>query len=92
MSYVMVEVVDNNDQVVPIADIPIQFSITGAGGMAAVGNADPTDLSSFQKPERKTFRGKCLVIIRPEEMSGTINLRATADGLSGGQIAITVVH
>jgi beta-galactosidase len=92
LSYVMVEVVDENDHVVPTAVIPIQFSITGVGGIAAIGNADPTDLSSFQKPERKTFRGKCLVIIRPEEKSGTINLRAKANGLSEAQIAITVVH
>jgi beta-galactosidase len=92
LSYVTVEVVDNNDQVVPAAEIPIQFFITGAGEIAAVGNADPTDLSSFQKPERKTFRGKCLVIIRPSARSGIINLKATANGLSEGQITINVLN
>jgi beta-galactosidase len=91
LSYVMVEVVDNNDQVVPTADISIKFTLAGAGEIAGVGNADPTDLSSFQKPERKTFRGECLVIIRPKGKSGTINLKATADGLSEGQIAITTI-
>jgi beta-galactosidase len=91
LSYVMVEIVDNNDQVVPVADRSIQFSATGAGEIAGVGNADPTDVSSFQKPERKTFRGKCLVIIRPKGKSGTINLKATANGLSEGKVAITVI-
>jgi beta-galactosidase len=92
LSYVMVEVVDADDQVVPTADIPIQFSITGAGEIAGVGNADPTDVSGFQKPKKKTFRGKCLVIVRPEGKSGTINLEARADGLSEGEIMITTIH
>jgi len=91
LSYVMVEVVDNNDQVMPTANTPIQFFISGSGEIAGVGNADPTDLSGFQKPEKKTFRGKCLVIIRPASKKGTINLKATANGLSEGQIVITVV-
>jgi beta-galactosidase len=90
LSYVMVEVVDDNNQVVPTANLPIQFSITGAGEIKAVGNADPTDLSGFQKPEKKTFRGKCLVIIRPTGSTGIINLRGIASGLSEGQITITV--
>jgi beta-galactosidase len=90
LSYVMVEVVDDNGQVVPVADIPVQFFISGAGEIAAVGNADPADLSSFQKPERKTFRGKCLVIVRPTGRKGTINLKATADGLTYGHTTITV--
>jgi beta-galactosidase len=91
LSYVMVEVVDDNDQTVPNADIPIQFFISGGGEIAAVGNADPTDLSSFQRPERKTFRGKCLVIIRPTAGFDKIELRATAKGLSEGHIEITAI-
>ena len=92
LSYIMVEVVDAYGQVVSTADIPIKFSITGAGEIAAVGNADPTDISGFQKPEKKTFRGKCLVILRAEEKNSTIILKATADGLSEGQITITSIR
>jgi beta-galactosidase len=90
LSYVMVEVVDENGQVVPTANIPVQFTISGAGEIAAVGNADPTDVSSFQKPERKAFRGRCLVIIRSADKPGTIVLEATADGLTEGQTEIGV--
>ena len=90
LSYVMVDVVDDKDQIVPTAGIPIQFSVAGAGEILAVGNADPTDISGFQKPEKKTFRGKCLVIIRPTGSTGLINLRGIATGLSEGQITITV--
>jgi beta-galactosidase len=92
LSYIMVEVVDDNGHVVPVADRLIQFSITGAGEIAGAGNADPTDVSSFQKPEKRTFRGKCLVIIRPDGTRGTIKLKATAEGLSEGQVAISIIR
>lgn len=90
LSYIMVEIVDDKGQVVPTAEIAIRFFISGAGEITAAGNANPTDLSSFKNPERKTFRGRCLVIIRPTAGNGAINLKATANGLSEGQVAIAV--
>ncbi|HEV7348399.1 glycoside hydrolase family 2 TIM barrel-domain containing protein [Telluribacter sp.] len=88
LSYVTVEVVDANGQVIPTAGLPIQFSLTGTGELAAVGNADPTDVSSVQKPRKNTFRGRALAIVRPTEKAGTITLRATAPGLPPAEIRI----
>lgn len=88
LSYVTVEILDENNEVVPNADLPIHFSIEGAGELAAVGNANPKDLASFQKNERKTFNGRCLAIIRPKSKGGIIKLRATAQGLAPAQIII----
>lgn len=89
LSYVAVEVVDENNQLVPTAHIPVQFSITGEGELAGVGNASPTEMASYQRPERKTINGKCLAIVRPSGKSGTVALKATANGLIPGQITIT---
>jgi beta-galactosidase len=88
LSYITVEVLDDKEQVVPTAEIPVQFSISGAGELAGAGNADPTDVSSFQRPERKTFRGRCLVIISPNEKGGIVTLKATAAGLPPAQVVI----
>jgi beta-galactosidase len=85
----MVEVTDDKGQLVPNAAIPIQFSISGAGEIAGVGNASPTELASFQQPQRKTVNGKCLVIVRPAGRNGTIILKATANGLTPAQVVIT---
>lgn len=89
LSYVMVEVTDDKGQVVPNAEILIQFAISGAGEIAGVGNASPTELASFQQPQRKTVNGKCLVIVRPTGKIGTITLKATANGLTPAQIAVS---
>ncbi|GAB3163581.1 glycoside hydrolase family 2 TIM barrel-domain containing protein [Telluribacter humicola] len=89
LSYVTVEVVDAQGQVVPGAEVSVQFALSGAGELAAVGNANPTDVSSFQKPQKNTFRGRALAIIRPTEKPGTITLKATAPGLAPATITIT---
>jgi len=74
---------------VPNAEIPIQFTISGVGEIAGVGNGNPTELASFQQPKRKTWRGRCLVIVRPDNKAGAVTLNAAADGLTSAQIIIT---
>jgi beta-galactosidase len=55
LSYVSVQVVDDQDRVVPNAELPIQFSVSGNGEIAAVGSANPADMSSFKALTKKTF-------------------------------------
>jgi beta-galactosidase len=88
LSYVTVEIVDANGSLVPGASVPVQFSIEGNGEIFATANASPTDMQSFQKSEHRTFRGKCLVIVRPKNKGGKIILKAKAEGLNGGQVVI----
>jgi beta-galactosidase len=88
LAYITVEVVDKNNQVVPNAAIPVQFSVAGAGELLAVGNADPTEPASFRKADHKTFRGRCLLIIRPNKSPGTITVRATTAGFTDAVVKI----
>jgi beta-galactosidase len=88
LAYVTVEVIDQNNQVVPHAEIPVQFSITGAGELVAVGNANPKEPASFRNAEHKTFRGRCLVIVRPNKKPGAILLRATAAGFPDAMVRV----
>ena len=52
------------EMLVPNAEIPVEFEIEGNCKLQAVGNGNPTDMKSFQQPSVKTFRGKCLLIVR----------------------------
>lgn len=88
LTYVTVEVVDENNQVVPAVEVPIQFSVEGVGELAAVGNGNPKDVASFHKGERKTFNGRCLAIVRPNGKAGIIKLKASSNGLTTAQITI----
>jgi beta-galactosidase len=89
LSYVKVEVTDKNGNVIPYGETTIHFSISEKGEIAGVSNANPKEMASFRQPERKTWRGKCLVIVRPKRQKGNIILKATADGLSSSSIVIS---
>jgi beta-galactosidase len=89
LSYVTVEVVDADGKRVPNAEVPVRFSVTGAGELAAQGSSSPNTPASFRAPLRKTFEGRCLAILRPSGRPGRIQLRAEADGLESSQITVT---
>jgi beta-galactosidase len=88
LSYATVEVVDRDGTVIPTAEVPIRFTITGVGELAAAGSSAPNDASSFSVPLRKTCQGRCLAILRPKGDSGKITLKAEADGLKSAVIHI----
>lgn len=88
LAYITVEIIDKNNQVVPNAEVPVQFSISGAGELLAVGNANPKEPASFRKAAHKTFRGRCLLVIRPNKNPGIIVVRATAAGFPDAVIKI----
>ncbi len=90
LSYVSIEIVDDQDRVVPNAEMPIQFSVSGEGEIAAVGSANPADMSSFKGSSKKTWRGICLVILRPSGKEGKIILKAEGNGVGSGEIVVEV--
>jgi len=88
LSYVTVDVVDKNGSVVPTVAIPVRFTVTGVGELAAAGSSAPNDASSFHVPLRKTYEGRALAILRPAGDAGKITLKAEADGLKAATLVI----
>ncbi|HEU5072243.1 MAG TPA: glycoside hydrolase family 2 TIM barrel-domain containing protein [Verrucomicrobiae bacterium] len=88
LSYVTVEVVDAKGNRVPNATIPIRFTISGAGELAATGSGAPNDASSFRLPLRKTYEGRCIAILRPNGGAEKIQLKAEADGLKPATVIL----
>jgi beta-galactosidase len=88
LSYITVELTDANGTRNPKAENLIRFKTEG-GAIAGVGNANPVSLESYQLPQRKAWQGRCLVIVRSLETTGTITLTASVDGLPSSKIVIT---
>ena len=88
LSFVTVEAVDAKGQFQPNADQEVQFSISGPGTIAAVGNGDGQDEASYQGDRRKLFQGRALVVIRSSRHSGAIKLTAKTPGLNEGSVTI----
>ena len=88
LSYVTVEVHDQDGNVVPDAAVVVTFSMKGPAELAGVGNANPRDMDSFRQGRRTTFRGRCLAVVRPTGTAGSITLRAEAAGLPPATLTI----
>jgi beta-galactosidase len=92
LSFVTAEVVDDNGDVVPVANNAISFSVSGPGEIVATDNGDPTDLVAFPSKDRKAFRGLALVIVRPDQGGGTgaVTVTAKANGLETAQVTLKI--
>ncbi|GAB3640072.1 glycoside hydrolase family 2 TIM barrel-domain containing protein [Spirosoma arcticum] len=91
LSYVNVEVVDAAGNVVPyVDDLLVNYQVSGSGRIAGVGTGNPADASSFQRPQKKVFHGRGLVIVQPKGIPGTVTMTATANGLKAAQVQITL--
>ncbi|HRZ22362.1 MAG TPA: DUF4982 domain-containing protein, partial [Bacteroidales bacterium] len=90
LCYVSIELVDRQGTRNPLADNTLRFNVSGAGSLAAVGNANPVSLESFRVNERKAWQGRCLVILRSGKQKGIIRMEARADGLPDAEINIRV--
>jgi len=91
LSFVSVEVIDSKGDVVPSADgLEINFKLTGNATIAAVGNGNPSDMSSFQQHHKQVYQGKAQAIVRPTGGKGTAILTASAKGLQGSSIQLQI--
>ncbi|HET6559072.1 MAG TPA: glycoside hydrolase family 2 TIM barrel-domain containing protein, partial [Prolixibacteraceae bacterium] len=88
LAYVTVEVLDEAGNLIPDAQLPIQFKVEGEGALAAVENGNPKDMKSFSSPQVNSFKGRCLVILRPSGKAGEIKLKAESAGLAGAELSV----
>ncbi|CAN5366842.1 glycoside hydrolase family 2 TIM barrel-domain containing protein [soil metagenome] len=88
LSYVTVELTDAAGTTNPRAENMVHFTLAGQGTIVGVGNANPQSVESFQRPQRKAWHGKCLVIIKSTGKAGNITLNVSADGIPGRSLEL----
>jgi len=80
------QVADANGERAPSATMPVEFSISGPGVIAAVDNGDNASHEPFQAARRTTFDGRCQAFVKATASTGRIVLSASASGLEGASI------
>src|SRR5690606_37622013 len=91
LTFITVEIQDQNGLMIPNSKNLIKFSIDGPAEIVATDNGDPADLTSFASTARKAFNGLCLVIIKGKiGESGIAKLKAESDSLRG-EVSINLV-
>lgn len=90
LSYVKIEITDNEGNIIPDANIPVRLTVSEMGEIAGSGNSCPYDMQSFNNSVCSTYRGQALAILRPKmaNKSGTMILKAEAEYLEEGKIEI----
>lgn len=91
IAFILVEITDDAGEPNPDLIRRIDFEVKGAAELAAVGNANPKDVASFRVPHCRTFRGKCLAILRSTGQAGTVHFQATSAGLEPASIDLKCV-
>jgi beta-galactosidase len=82
LSFITVQITDNEGNFIANANNKIEFSIEGPGEIVATDNGDPSDLIPFPSNDRKAFSGLALAIIRSHKgEQGTIKITLRSEGL-----------
>ncbi|MBN1466156.1 DUF4982 domain-containing protein [candidate division KSB1 bacterium] len=88
LSYILIEAMDRDGNLCPLADNKIDIELTGAGRIAGMGNGNPQSLNGFQSSSVNLFYGKAMVIIQSASRAGRAMIKATSDGLKGDSVSI----
>ncbi|WP_239544348.1 glycoside hydrolase family 2 TIM barrel-domain containing protein [Virgibacillus halotolerans] len=91
LSYITVDVVDSEGNIVPDAENLVQFNLTGEGELVGVDNGNASSVERYKDSKREAFHGKALAIVESDKQSGEITLEASASGLSGDSTKILTV-
>jgi hypothetical protein len=91
LCYVLVEALDEQGTLCPLADAVVHFQVDGPGEIAGLGNGNPLSLEPFQADRRKLFFGKAMLIVRTHEgPGGELHIVARSDGVERGQASVRV--
>jgi beta-galactosidase len=89
LSFITVQVSDDDGRMVPRTNNLIEFEIEGPGIIVATDNGDPTDMMAFSSLSRHAFNGLALVIVRAQSGNpGAIRVTAKSAGLPDASVVI----
>jgi len=88
---ITVSAVDASGRIVPTANVPIEFVVSGPGRNIGVGNGDPTCTLSEKADSRPLFNGYAQLIVQSNRgQKGTIEITAKSEGLKSASCSIKV--
>ncbi|MGW1715537.1 glycoside hydrolase family 2 TIM barrel-domain containing protein [Streptomyces sp. NPDC002156] len=89
LAYVTLTLTDPDGTLHTAADRPVRLEVTGPGVLLGFGSAAPASEERFDAPERRTYEGRALAVLRPTG-PGKIHLTASAPGCEAVDVIVTV--
>jgi len=89
LCYILVEALDADGTLCPLADNLVHFKVDGPAEIAGVGNGNPLSLEPFQSDSRKLFYGKAMLILRTiDRKTGAALITAESEGLAPAEVTL----
>ncbi|HEY4380702.1 MAG TPA: glycoside hydrolase family 2 TIM barrel-domain containing protein [Acidobacteriaceae bacterium] len=88
VTHLVVEVVDAQGRVVPLAENEVTFKVEGEGRLIGVDNGDPQSHDSYKVNQRKAFHGLCLAVVQATAKVGSVKIAATSPGLEAAAVSL----
>ena len=91
LGYVLVEAVDAEGRLCPLAMNEVTFSVRGPVEIVGVGNGDHHFPAEFDTDQVALFYGKAMLILRTRrDAAGAVEVAARSEGLADGQASVGV--
>ena len=88
LSYITVDVTDEDGNIVPDAANNVKFTVEGEGKLVGVDNGKQDDHQSYQDDNRDAFNGQLVAIVQSTKTAGEITVTASAEGLDPATVTI----
>ncbi|NBH15807.1 DUF4982 domain-containing protein, partial [Lachnospiraceae bacterium] len=89
LSYITIDVADQDGKFVNGAEPEISVSVEGDGKLLALDNGLQNDVTSYGESTRKAGKGKLLAIVQSTKKAGTFTVSAKAQGLTPASVEVT---
>lgn len=90
LSYVVIEFIDKDGNVVPLAANDLTVDVSGAGILQALGNADIKECDPYFDNTHKAWMGRALAVVRPSGKKGKAIIKVSSPGLASKSVTLTM--
>lgn len=88
LTYVVAEIIDGEGRIVPNADRLLSFELRGEGTLLATCSGDLSDNTGYTLPQRKTWKGRAMAVVKSGKQSGKLTLTVKGKGLKKASLDI----
>lgn len=82
LTYVTLEIIDQEGNLVPDATIPVSVNVAGQGSLLAAATANLKDIEPKTSPRVTTYKGQAIIVVRSAKKAGKATISATSAELA----------
>lgn len=90
LSFIRVDVLDENGTFIPDAAEMLHISVSGAGKLLGVCSGDPKSHENEKADQLRTFSGSALIIVQSSDSAGKIDVTVSSGDLVPAHVVINV--